>query len=78
MKITISLPDSLFEAAELLAAELRMPRDQLYAEALAGYLNIHGRSAVTARLNAVHGYITVPVEPALANAQTRILNQEAW
>lgn len=78
MKITISLPDPLFEAAELLAEELRIPRNQLYAEALAGYLGNHAGPAITARLNEVHESIAVPVEAALAKAQMRILNYETW
>jgi len=78
MKIAISLPDPIFEAAEHLAQELRIPRSQLYAEALASYLNTHGGPAITAKLNEVHGSVNVPVEPALAKAQLRILNHEAW
>jgi predicted transcriptional regulator len=78
MKIAISLPDPIFEAAEHLAKELRITRSQLYAEALASYLSTHGGPAITAKLNEVHGSDAVPVEPALAKAQTQILNQEAW
>jgi hypothetical protein len=78
MKIAISLPDPIFEAAEHLAQELRIPRSQLYAEALSCYLSTHGGPAITAKLNEVHGSVAVPVEPALAKAQMRILNHEAW
>lgn len=78
MKIAISLPDPIFEAAEHLAEELRIPRSQLYAEALSSYLSIHGGPAITAKLNEVHGSVAVTVEPALAKAQLRILNHEAW
>jgi predicted transcriptional regulator len=78
MKIAISLPDPIFEAAEHLAEELRIPRSQLYAEALASYLTTHGGVAITAKLNEVHGATAVPVEPALGKAQLRILDREAW
>ena len=78
MKIAISLPDPIFEAAEHLAEERRIPRSQLYAEALASYLNTHGGAAITAKLNEVHGSNAVSVEPALAKAQLRILDREAW
>ncbi|MDO9318043.1 MAG: hypothetical protein Q7V56_07575 [Gammaproteobacteria bacterium] len=78
MKIAISLPDPIFEAAEHLAQELRIPRSQLYAEALSSYLSTHGGPAITAKLNEVHQSAAVPVEPALADAQMRILNHEAW
>ncbi len=78
MKIAISLPDPIFEAAEQLAQELHIPRSQLYAEALSTYLHTHGGAAITARLNEVHGTSATPVEPALARAQLRTLNHETW
>jgi len=37
MKVAITLPDPVFEAAEHLAQELHIPRSQLYAEALSAY-----------------------------------------
>jgi metal-responsive CopG/Arc/MetJ family transcriptional regulator len=78
MKIAISLPDPIFEAAERLAEELQIPRSQLYAEALASYLSTNGGAAITARLNEVHGSAAVAIEPALVDAQLRVLDHEAW
>ena len=78
MKIAISLPDPIFKAAEQLAEELRIPRSQLYAEALASSLSTHSGPAITAKLNEIHGSNSVPVDPALTNAQLRALNHEAW
>lgn len=78
MKVAISLPDPVFEAAEHLAQELHIPRSQLYAEALSAYLSSHGGAAITAKLNAVHGSASAQVEPALAQAQFQALDHEAW
>lgn len=78
MKIAVSLPDHLFNAAEQLAEELRIPRSQLYAEALANYLSTHRGPAITAKLNEIHGAMSMPVEAALTSAQLRTLNHEAW
>jgi predicted transcriptional regulator len=78
MKIAISLPDALFDAAERLAHELDMPRSQLYAEALAAYLGTHGGAAITARLNAVHDAAAAPLDPAFTQAQRRVLDDAAW
>lgn len=78
MKVAISLPDPLFEAAEHLARELHIPRSQLYAEALASYLEARGGAAITARLDAVHGGAPAGVEAALAQAQLKVLDDEAW
>lgn len=78
MKIAISLPDPLFNAAEQLAKELGIPRSQLYAEALANCLSTHRGPPITAKLNEIHGAMSVPVEAALTSAQLRTLNHEAW
>ena len=78
MKVAISLPDPIFEAAEHLAQELHIPRSQLYAEALSAYLSTHSSSAVTAKLNAVYAAEPSQVEPALAHAQLQALDHEAW
>jgi len=78
MKVAISLPDPIFEAAEHLAQELHIPRSQLYAEALSAYLSTHSGSAVTSKLNAVYTAESSQVEPALAHAQLQIIDHEAW
>lgn len=78
MKVAISLPDSVFEAAELLAEELHIPRSQLYAEALSAYLDAHGGAAITTRLNEVHGETGAGMDPALAYAQWKAVDRETW
>jgi metal-responsive CopG/Arc/MetJ family transcriptional regulator len=78
MKVAISIPDSVFAQAERLAQELHVPRSKLYAEAIAEYLERHGGSAVTAKLNAVYSEQSCEVEPAFAQAQSATLSDEAW
>ena len=78
MKVAISLPDPVFDAAEQLAQELKLSRSQLYADALAAYLAERGTATVTARLDAVHAAQPVSVDPALARAQSRVLDDESW
>lgn len=78
MKVAISLPDPIFEAAEHLAEELQIPRSQLYAEALAAYLHTHGGAAITARLNDVYGHNSADLDPALQKAQQQVLDRETW
>jgi predicted transcriptional regulator len=78
VKVAISLPDPVFDAAEQLAGELKLSRSQLYADALAAYLAERGAAAVTARLDAVHGERAAAIDPALARAQRGILDDEAW
>ena len=54
MKTAISLPDSLFESADALAARLGISRSALYARALEAFLADQRRGAVTRRLDAVY------------------------
>lgn len=78
MKIAISLPDPLFNAAEELAGQLHVSRSQLYAQALSEYLSQRHEAAVTQKLNAVYGQGAEGVEAAAMNAQLQVLGREAW
>ena len=53
MKTAVSLPDSVFRAAERHAHRARKSRSQLYAEALAEYLARHAPDEVTEAMNKV-------------------------
>lgn len=78
MKVAISVPDPIFDAAERLAKERRVPRSQVFSEALEEYVAKHSSSAVTAKLNAVYDALASQVDPALAAAQYASLSHEAW
>ena len=78
MKVAISLPDPVFDAAELLAQELSISRSQLYAQALAEFLQARSATAVTAKLNEVYGRESSVVEAGLMKAQLKVLSHEAW
>lgn len=78
MKVAISLPDPLFDAAEQLARQRGISRSQLYAEALADYLATRGASAVRDKLDAVYAVQTAEVPADLDQAQRRTLIDEAW
>lgn len=54
MKTAISLPDSVFEAAETMVLARGWTRSRLYAEALRQYLRHQDPSEITDRLNALH------------------------
>ena len=78
MKIAISVPDPVFQAGEHLAQQLKLSRSQLYSDALAAYLSSRGATAVTARLDAVYGSMDSTLEPGLARAQIKSLDDETW
>lgn len=78
MKIAISVPDPLFSAAEHLAEQMHVSRSQLYAQALAEYLEKRQETVVRERLNAVYGAVSEGVEPAMQKSQLKVLDHEAW
>ncbi len=78
MKIAISVPDPIFEAAEQLAKQRNVPRSRIFSEALEAYLEIQGPAAVTAKLNQVYAKEGAELPPDMAQAQFDSLNHEAW
>ncbi len=78
MKVAISVPDTVFDAAERLAKERRVPRSQVFSEALEEYVAKHDGASVTARLNAVYDGETSTVDSAFLSAQYASLSHEAW
>ena len=78
MKVAISLPDPIFEAAERLAKQRRVPRSQVFAEALEEYLSRHGGDAVTAKLDEVYGAQSASIDRELAEAQLTAIGDETW
>lgn len=78
VKIAVSIPDPLFEAAERLARQRRVSRSALYAEALelllAGH---HDTSRITAQLDDVYADVDHRVDPFIARANEALF-EEQW
>lgn len=78
MKIGLSIPDELFESAEILGKRLGVSRSRLYATALADFLAKHRGRKVTEQLNTVYSTEESRIEPRVRRAQRRSLEREAW
>ena len=78
MKVAISVPDSIITSAEQLASHMGKSRSQLYAEALARYVEVNQGSVVTEQLNALYALQPAELDPALQVAQFQMLAHEAW
>ncbi len=80
MKTAISIPDSIFQAAEQLATRKGLSRSELYAQAVSAYISAHRHDDVTELLNQVYGPEEEDshVEPAILALQRRSLSKEAW
>jgi len=77
VKTSISIPDHLFRRAETAARKLKMSRSQLYATALAKYLERHKVSKVTERLNEIYLEEQSSLDPILAAAQLKSIERDS-
>jgi len=80
MKTAISIPDSLFNAADRLAKRMGVSRSELYQRAIEAYLTKHQRKAVTESLNEVYEQNDEGsrLDPALELLQYSSLPEEEW
>ena len=76
MKTAVSLPDDLFQRAEVTARRLRISRSQLYTNAIAEFLKQQDGSAITERLNDVYSRSPAKVDPGLHRAQLKSLEKD--
>lgn len=76
MKVAVSLPDRLFEAAELLAKRRRVSRSRVYAEALEEFVRRERRAGVREALDAVYGRARSAPDPVLTDLQAEALREE--
>jgi len=82
MKTAVSLPDSLFRAAEQHARRTRKTRSQFYAEALAEYLARHAPDEVTEAMNRVVDELGATADAApdafVTAASRQALKRSEW
>lgn len=78
MKVAISVPDPIFEAAEKLAKSRSVARSKLYTEALSAYVSSHSETSITQKLNEVYGENNSELEPPFIAAQSQALSNETW
>jgi metal-responsive CopG/Arc/MetJ family transcriptional regulator len=82
MKTAVSLPDSLFRDAEETAKSLGIPRSQLFAKALAEFIENHNRIGITQALDAVYVKMDKPEVDLRSTVELETLREltrnDAW
>jgi len=78
MKTAVSIPDDLFQRAELLARRTATSRSALYARALAEYVARHGPDQVTDAMNRACADLGLGPDAFTATASRRILERSEW
>ncbi len=54
MKTAISIPDQLFNDAEITAKQLGLARSQLYVKAIKEYIDNHNKDKIREKLNSIY------------------------
>jgi metal-responsive CopG/Arc/MetJ family transcriptional regulator len=78
MKTAISVPDSVFEAAEQLAHRLGLSRSELYVKAVEEFISAHKNRGVTEKLNEIYGQNSSSIDPGLIQLQLASILKEEW
>jgi metal-responsive CopG/Arc/MetJ family transcriptional regulator len=78
MKVALSIPNELFDSAEILSRKLGVSRSRLYATALAEFVAKHRGRKTTERLNAVYAAQDGHLDPRLRRLQARSLGESSW
>ena len=78
MKVAVSIPDEVFEAAERTSRRLRVSRSRFYADAVRAYAQEHSGEEITRRLDAVYSQGTAGVDPEVELVAVEVLRSEKW
>lgn len=78
MKTAVSIPDEIYEGAELLAKRTKKSRSRLYGEALREYLSRHAPDEVTEAMNRACEETGQTKDPFVSSAARRILERSEW
>jgi len=78
MKTAISVPDRVFRAAERTAKRLNMSRSELYATAVAAFVEAHRSDDVTKRLNEVYRAESSTLDPVIRAMVFGSIERDEW
>ena len=80
MKITISIPDALFNKAKKLAERLGVSRSVLYQRAVRSYIEKYFADEITESLNALYGdpQVESMLNPEIKHFQNMTLAATDW
>jgi metal-responsive CopG/Arc/MetJ family transcriptional regulator len=78
MKTAISIPDRIFDAAERVARRLRISRSELYARAVASFVEDHNGDRVSEELDRVYSEMDSKLDPDVARLQSATVLEDDW
>ncbi len=77
-KTAVSVPSAVYEAAEQLAKQLGMSRSELYAEAVAAFIEEQQPKRITEALNQIYADEVAKLDLVVEQMQYASLPREEW
>ena len=78
MKTAVSIPDPIFRAADKAARRLKLSRSELYAKAVAAFVEANGGVDVTRRLNEVYSLEPSDLDPVIQAMALSSIDRDEW
>ena len=78
MKTAISIPDPIFQSAEVMAHHLAISRSELFTKAISEYIETHKYQDVTESLNQVYTDVSSSLDKKLTEMQFNSIEKEIW
>ncbi len=78
MKTAVSIPDKLFAAADQYAKAHGVSRSNLYAKAIAQFLDQHPADYITSQLNNIYKDKQTKVNKTVSAMQFHSIEKEEW
>ena len=78
MKTAISIPDKLFQKVDQYARSHGFSRSELFAKAVAQYLELHPSDHITEELNKVYSSESSELHQTLLRMQFSSIEKEEW
>jgi metal-responsive CopG/Arc/MetJ family transcriptional regulator len=78
MKTAVSIPDPVFNEAELLARRLGISRSRLYARALGAFVASHNPERITEAMNAAVAAAGEGSDPFVREGARKIFERSEW
>jgi metal-responsive CopG/Arc/MetJ family transcriptional regulator len=78
MKVAVSIPDEMFDEAELLAKRLRTSRSDLYSRALREFIGRRAPERVTQAMNDVVDAVASEPDDFNGAASRQVLSRVEW
>jgi predicted transcriptional regulator len=78
MKTAVSIPDPVFQSAERTARRLKMSRSELYAKAVAAFVEAHRSDDVTKRLDDLYKEEPSTLDPVIEAMALTSIERDEW